>query len=42
MDTYGKRLEAALSAKAPKVRAWLASKIGISVQALSQVVFYAC
>lgn len=38
MDTYGKRLEAALLAKAPKDRAWLASKIGISVHALSQVI----
>lgn len=38
MDTYGKRLEVALNAKAPKDRAWLADKIGITVQALSQVI----
>lgn len=38
MDTYGKRLDAALAAKAPKDRAWLAAEIGVTVQALSQVI----
>lgn len=40
MDTYGKRLDAALKAKLDpkKDRKWLAGKIGISEQALSQVI----
>lgn len=38
MDTYGKRLDAALAAKAPKDRTWLAAQIGVTVQALSQVI----
>lgn len=40
MDTYGKRLDAALKAKNDqnKDRKWLAGKIGISEQALSQVI----
>jgi len=38
MDTYGKRLDAALAAKTPKDRAWLAAQLGVTVQALSQVI----
>lgn len=37
MNTYGQRLELALEAKKMD-RQWLASKLGISVQALSQVI----
>ena len=40
MDTYGKRLEAALISKNPETdnREWFAGKVGISVQAISQVI----
>ena len=37
MDTYGQRLDAALAKKGGD-RAWLAKQIGISVQALSQLI----
>lgn len=40
MDTYGKRLAYALQSlnKPERDRAWLAAKLGITVQALSQVI----